>query len=153
MPVSLGKAMLHQCSRDTPDAVSDFWEPSEVEVDNLERRLVLYLAALEKGGSQRPPAGVYSRQYIGVISHGIRLIYGNYYAPGFSGDPGTTRPMVICDGGSSLWGGTMLVRAFLLGGPKGSGAYKTGQTAAVVAVLPRDPYKGMASHKSDAATT
>jgi uncharacterized protein len=104
MPVSLGKALLQQCSRNTPDAVTDFWEPSEAEVDNLEKRLALYLAALEKGGSQRPPAGKYSRQYIGVISHGIRLIYGNYFAPEFGGDPGTTRAMVICDGGPSLWG-------------------------------------------------
>jgi hypothetical protein len=58
IPVRLGKARLQQCSRNTPNAVTDFWEPSEVEVNNLERRLVLYLAALEKGGSQRPPAGV-----------------------------------------------------------------------------------------------
>jgi alpha-beta hydrolase superfamily lysophospholipase len=61
MAVSLGRAVLQQCSRNTPDAVTAFWEPSEAEVDNLEGKLVLYLAALEKSGSQRPPAGTYDR--------------------------------------------------------------------------------------------
>jgi uncharacterized protein len=103
LPVSLGKALLEQCSRNTPGAVSAYWEPSETEIDNLEKELVRYMAAREKVGSERPPAGAYHRQYVGVISYGIRLIYGNFYLPGF-GDPGTTRPMMICDGGPSLWG-------------------------------------------------
>ncbi len=30
-----------------------------------------------------------------------------------------------------VWGGLMLVSAFLRGGPQGSGAYATGQTAAL----------------------
>jgi hypothetical protein len=31
-----------------------------------------------------------------------------------------------------IWGGLMLVSAFLRGGPQGSGAYATGQNAALV---------------------
>jgi hypothetical protein len=31
-----------------------------------------------------------------------------------------------------IWGGLMLVSAFLRGGPRGSGAYATGQTAGLV---------------------
>jgi hypothetical protein len=31
-----------------------------------------------------------------------------------------------------IWGGLMLVSAFLRGGPQGSGAYAAGQTAALV---------------------
>jgi hypothetical protein len=31
-----------------------------------------------------------------------------------------------------IWGGAILVRAFLRGGPEGSGAYASGQTAALV---------------------
>jgi hypothetical protein len=69
----------------------------------LEDSLVLFLEGLKKRASQRPPADEYDRQYIGVISKGARLIYGSFYSPGF-GDPGTSKPMIICDGGPSLWG-------------------------------------------------
>jgi uncharacterized protein len=103
LPVTLGKALLQQCSRNTPGAVTTFWQPSESDIVTLEDSLVLFLEGLKKRTSQRPPPGEYDRQYIGVISKGARLIYGSFYSRGF-GDPGTSKPMIICDGGASLWG-------------------------------------------------
>jgi hypothetical protein len=103
LPVSLGKALLQQCSRNTPSAVTAFWQPSEADIVTLEDRLVLFLEGQTKRASQRPPAGTYDRQYTGVVSKGVRLIYGSFYSPRF-GDPGASRPMIICDGGPSLWG-------------------------------------------------
>lgn len=77
--------------------------PLDSDIVTLEDSLVLFLEGLKKRASQRPPADEYDRQYIGVISKGARLIYGSFYSPGF-GDPGTSKPMIICDGGPSLWG-------------------------------------------------
>jgi uncharacterized protein len=104
LPVSLGSAVLGQRSRRTPSAVTAYWQPTEVEIENLESRLALFLADLRKSGSQLPPEGTYNRQYIGIVSHGIRLIYGNYYSPEFGKDPGAIAARAICDGGPSLWG-------------------------------------------------
>jgi hypothetical protein len=104
LPVRLGKPLLNPCSRPAPKAVSDFWEPTGAEIDNLEKRLVIYMGALEQAGSLRPPAGAYDRQYIGIVVKGARLIYGNFYPPGYSEDRQSRWPITVCDGGPALWG-------------------------------------------------
>ena len=101
---SNGESLLHQCSRKTPGAFTDFWEPSPADIGNLEKHLAAYLASLEKAGAARPPFGSYNRQYIGVLIRDKRLIYGNYYPTGLHRVWEKGLAAVICDGGPSFWG-------------------------------------------------
>jgi hypothetical protein len=97
-------AVLDQCSRETPQGVSAFWEPGDSAIEALELRLVEYLEGL--AGTEGPPRGVpYGRQYIGFVRDGRNLIYGNFFpSTGRAASPGTARAYVICDGGSTRWG-------------------------------------------------
>ena len=96
--------VLDQCSRETPQGVTGFWEPSDTAIEALERRLVEYLEAL--GGTEGPPRGVpYGRQYIGFVRDGMNLIYGNFFPiTGRGISPSSERAYSICDGGSTRWG-------------------------------------------------
>jgi hypothetical protein len=104
MPVSLGKSLLHPCSRSAPTHVTAFWEPTEKEIDDLETRLLPYLTVLAKAGTALPPAELYDRQFVGIVRKGRKLIYVNFFPPGFrENDPGH-QVIDICDGGPRHWG-------------------------------------------------
>jgi len=102
-PVALGKALLHPCSRSVPKSISAFWEPSEADIDSMEKQLVDYMMGLERADSLRPPAASYSRQYIGIVEKGTKLIYGNYFPPSFSRLGADRHPIDICHGGPRIW--------------------------------------------------
>jgi len=104
LPVTLGKALLHPCSRSVPKTVTGFWEPTEADIDNLEKQLVNYVAGLERAESLRPPAESYDRQYVGIYVGGAKLIYGNYFPPAFSKYRPRSKPIDVCDGGPRHWG-------------------------------------------------
>jgi len=104
LPVTLGEALLHPCSRSVPKAITGFWEPSETDIDNLEQHLLIYMNGLDRAQSQRPPAEAYDRQYVGIVVHGAKLIYGNYFPPSFSKYGADQHPIDICDGGPRHWG-------------------------------------------------
>lgn len=107
LPSSLGAEVLKQCSRSTP-TVSKFWQPTVPEVEELELALPGFLAERDKSGRKVPPKDVaYHRQYVGFVENGERFIYANLY-PAYvvkeTAGNETTRPIVICDGGSAFWG-------------------------------------------------
>src|SRR5262249_23941352 len=87
-----------------PEGATEYWEPTDAQLDELEMRLVAYLESAS--GVELPPRGLaYHRQYIGFVKNGARFIYGSFY-PGQEriSEAERTQPIVICDGGPSLWG-------------------------------------------------
>ena len=101
-----GEYLLGQCSRNTPQRITSFWQPSSADIDTLEQRLLLYLSKSESNrengfpalgsGTRKPPDGEYAGTYVGILTHGKRLIYAN-----FSPRSG---PDMVCDGGPRFWG-------------------------------------------------
>ena len=104
MPISVGKALLRPCSRPAPQDVSRFWEPTEMDINNLEKQLVPYLAALQKAGIPLPPPGAYDRQFIGIVLKGKKLIYSNFFPSGFRAFDPSQQAIDVCDGGPRHWG-------------------------------------------------
>lgn len=106
MATTVGRKMLHVCARSAPKEVTTFWMPRDSDIDNLETKLPIYLAKLEKAESVRPDAGSYNRQYLGIVRKGIHLIYGNFYPSPLgelaSTDSEKSRPVDAC--GGALWG-------------------------------------------------
>jgi len=105
LPVSEGPSLMKQCSRPAPTDVTGFWQPSQAQVQSIEKRLPAFLA---KGG-YNIKLSESRRQYIGIISRGKKLIYLNAFpaAIGAEMDPGTNwkrDAVIICDGGDSIWG-------------------------------------------------
>jgi len=114
LPPSLGKKLLTQCSRPVPTGITEFWQPSPKEIDELEASLGKYLDEREKARSPNPPIGAtFRRQYVGFVGkvgsihQGERFIYGNFYpdeARGDAPDSESKEPVGVCDGGPAFWG-------------------------------------------------
>ncbi len=102
LPLSQAQRMLHPCSRHAPQS-DRFWEPSEAEIDALEKELVTFMRKREQIQSTIPPPGRYGRQYIGFFSAGKPYIYGNYYLDD-ADKYHEIGPIDLCDGGPTLWG-------------------------------------------------
>jgi hypothetical protein len=113
LPTSLGKGLLQQCSRPAPTGVTEFWQPSTKEVDELEASLAKYLEQHEKAGKSVPPKGSYHRQYVGFVAgarsvhRAERFIYANFYLdtavpPNWGSE--SAQAMAVCDGGPAFWG-------------------------------------------------
>jgi len=95
--------------------VTEYWQPSAKEVDELEVSLAKYLEQREKAGKPNPPTdATYHRQYVGFVStagsihHSERFIYGNFY-PDYAlqhgaADSESRQAFGVCDGGSAFWG-------------------------------------------------
>ena len=86
-----GEVLLHQCSRRTPQGVTAYWQPSTIDIDTLEQKLLLYLSE-----SKEPPAGEYAGTYVGIFTQSKKLIYASYSPPSI--------PAKVCDGGPAFWG-------------------------------------------------
>jgi hypothetical protein len=105
LPTSQGAAVLQQCSRGSPADVSDFWIPSASQVLAIEKLLP---ELLRKSGHKLKLFDSY-RQYVGVTSHGKKLIYLNSF-PGFALEHSSDRrdwrttALTVCDGGDVFWG-------------------------------------------------
>jgi hypothetical protein len=99
---------MKQCSRDTPQNVSEFWEPSVEQVDALERHIDDFFSSWhppERRGVPSERLQDYHRQYLGIVVDGKRLIYGNFYDPdGYESGTETQKAEVWCDGGPNLFG-------------------------------------------------
>jgi hypothetical protein len=98
--------VLHQCSRRTINDVDSYWTPTTKDIVTLEHTLHDFLS---KSGVVKPsaPLASYYRQYVGVTTHGRRLIYGNFFPKSFVervGDGWRSEPVNICDGGDNYWG-------------------------------------------------
>ncbi len=100
-----GPQLFKQCSRSAPEGVVDFWQPSAVEITELELLLVGNLEAREKRSARVPPSGSYNRQYLGFTKNRVRFVYGNFYKSGSTyATNEKTVPHMVCDGGPAFWG-------------------------------------------------
>ena len=91
---------MKQCSRVTPTDVSGFWSPSPAQMIAIEKLLP---DLLRKNG-QKLNLSDY-RQYIGVTSHGKKLIYLNSFPSEVTKRlDWRTTAVVVCDGGDAFWG-------------------------------------------------
>jgi hypothetical protein len=105
-PASKAQALLHQCSRGTPQEVKGFWQPQISQIAELEQLLP---GLLEKNfsGQRPPPVQDYRRQYAGLIVQERRLIYVNGFLSGKQdreSEGWRTNPVVVCDGGNGFFG-------------------------------------------------
>lgn len=104
LPESQGPVLMRQCSRPAPTDVSGFWSPSPEQVSAFEQRLPDFL----RKSALPVKLPDYYRQYVGVISHGRRLIYLNAFYAGFlTHDPKRDwkiSAVIVCDGGDGFWG-------------------------------------------------
>lgn len=105
-----GPEMIHQCSRATPDSVTEFFTPTGKEVSLMEEHLgqVLDLKASLCciTGDWLEKLDGYAFQYTGVVIKGERFIYVNAF-PQWYIEHATywkAKPVRICDGGKSFWG-------------------------------------------------
>ena len=104
LAVGEGRRLLHPCSRQTPKHSSAYWEPTDRDIDKLERGLLPYLNSLAMNGAVLPPAQPYDRQYIGITQKGRRLIYINFFPIEFRAYDPLHEVIDICDGGPKHWG-------------------------------------------------
>jgi hypothetical protein len=105
LPVSQGPQLLRQCSRSTPADVSGYWTPSPSQISAAEKSLPELLA---KSGHKFKLSNFRS-QYLGVISHGKKIIYVNAFPASLYSDTKETvhwqtEAVIICDGGEHFWG-------------------------------------------------
>src|ERR1700686_827639 len=105
LPKSEAPALIRQCSRGSPTDASDFWIPSPSQIQAIEQRLP---ELLRKSGHKLKLSDSY-RKYIGVTSHGKKLIYLNSF-PEFALKYSEgrrnwrTTALTVCDGGDVFWG-------------------------------------------------
>jgi hypothetical protein len=109
-----GSPILHQCSRAAPQKVETFWNPTQSDIDSLEKNLKKVLQ-LKAGlcclmGSSVPFIENYGLQYIGIIIKKKKYIYINAFY--ISSDESIESrykfwkesPVAACDGGKNFWG-------------------------------------------------
>jgi hypothetical protein len=106
LDVKEAKAVVTQCSRESPENAGRFWQPSPEEIELLESRLSSYLKEQSDSGAQVPPSNTqYLRQYVGFFKGRERFIYGNFYPRRADPlKPDQNKAYVICDGGPKNWG-------------------------------------------------
>ncbi|MTI19633.1 hypothetical protein E1176_01225 [Fulvivirga sp. RKSG066] len=108
-----GTELLNQCSRSTPDNITDFWMVTDTEVVLLEQNFRKLTRLKSSGccysGVKIKSLRKFGYQYIGVTIKGKRYIYIN----AFHIDKNSfeqwyknweTEPIVFCDGGDYFWG-------------------------------------------------
>jgi hypothetical protein len=103
LPETDGKAMLDQCSRGAPEAGEATWTPSAAEIIALETALPAALAH-EPRAKNLKPLSAFARQYVGIVRHGRRFIYGNVFPGGGPSSDWKTMPVIVCDGGPNFFG-------------------------------------------------
>jgi hypothetical protein len=104
LPVSQGPQLLKQCSRSTPEDISGYWTPSPSQINAAEKSLPELLTR----SGYKFKLSSFRRQYMGVISHGKKIIYVNAFPASRYSDTKEihwqTEAIVICDGGDRFWG-------------------------------------------------
>jgi hypothetical protein len=109
------KALLRQCSRSTtPKKVKTYWKPMQNDIEHLENNFNKLYGQSSKTccifGRTIDSLQKFGFQYAGVIMNRRKYIYINafplsmldYYKE--RNFDLTKQPVVVCDGGPSLWG-------------------------------------------------
>lgn len=105
LPATLRAQLLGQCSRRAPSPGEAGWQPGAADIAALEAALPAALAADPHHSTylSRAPQG-WRRQYVGIVRHGRRFIYGNFFMRGLGDGTWQREPVIVCDGGTSFFG-------------------------------------------------
>lgn len=105
-PAEQGAQLLKQCSRSVPQQVSGYWTPGDDQVTAFKAALETYIRqhSADRGHLLAYPLDTYHGQYVGILSGGKRLIYGNFYIHQADWTHEDTQPVSVCDGGHSFFG-------------------------------------------------
>jgi len=100
--------LIHQCSRESPEAIQSVWKPSPAVLQKMEARLA-EISKLESklccgNGARVDDVHAYYRQYAGLVIEDRKLIYINAFARTAASADWRQQPMMPCDGGLSFWG-------------------------------------------------
>lgn len=108
IPAQNAKIVARQCSRPSPPAFDEAWEPSAAQVAILEEDLPELAKQRAKGcclvGGRISDVASSWRQYVGLVVGGKKLIYINGFSTRGLGERWMTEPEIMCDGGESAWG-------------------------------------------------
>jgi len=101
--------LIHQCSRESPEAIKAVWTPTATVLEKMEARLTainkLESTACCGAGFRVDDVNAYYRQYAGLVIEDRKLIYINAFSRSAAGiDDWRQQPVMICDGGRSFWG-------------------------------------------------
>lgn len=100
LPPSAATEVLAQCSRQTLQSVTGFWQPSEKDVADAEAALAAFFP-------QGRFLSGYKRQYVGALVNGRKVIYINSFHGSVAEEMKTNwrkTPVNVCDGGDAFWG-------------------------------------------------
>jgi hypothetical protein len=108
LPGSEAAKVLAQCSRPAPEKIDGTWDPSSVEISDLEGRLA-NIEELESvmccsPGSKLHGIHAYLRQYVGIVVGGHKLIYVNAFKQASAPPNWRSKAVNFCDGGTDFWG-------------------------------------------------
>ena len=108
LPGTAVSDLLHQCSRAVPQQGEASWQPGVADVLALERALPQALAKARPSGDWAKFPGQWIRQYVGIVRHSRRYVYGNF-APndlpvGVSRSDISKWGLGACDGGERFFG-------------------------------------------------
>ena len=118
-----GSKLLEQCSRSTPQNVTDFWNPSLEEVSTLHinfKRIrdIESTGCCYEGGKITSLKG-FGFQYLGVVIDSKKFIYINAFRISRKGqleylyENWDSEPLVVCDGGMSFWGALFEINSLI----------------------------------------
>lgn len=120
LDTSKGPQLLRQCSREAPTNVKGFWVVGEPERALLQRKFKRLLTKLSRQYDVEPVFSTfqgYCVQCVGVIIHHKKFIYisGFRMREDYLKDEDLknwqTEPIVLCDGGDSVWGALFNIRS------------------------------------------
>ena len=105
-PGQQGAALLKQCARRVPQNISDYWTPTDLQVAALKTALEDYLRqhSADRGDVLSHPLDSYHAQYVGIVSDGKRLVYGNFYIHQADWLHEDTQPVSVCNRGRDFFG-------------------------------------------------
>jgi len=109
-------AILQQCSRGVPARGEATWQPTAADILTLEAALPQALEHARPVQRVAWDPAKWEREYVGIVRHGRRFIYGNFVPARIMADgrawarrdPRLAKrmegPTVVCDGGSAFFG-------------------------------------------------
>lgn len=100
--------LIHQCSRESPEAIRSVWIPSAAVLQKMEAQLVsiekLASVACCGVGAKVKDVRTYFRQYAGLVIEDRQYIYINALARTEAINNWREKPVMACEGGMAYWG-------------------------------------------------
>jgi len=100
--------LIHQCSRESPEAIQDVWMPAPLDIEKIEAQLSSIMQLISTQccgvGGRVDDISRYRRQYAGFIIENRKLIYINAFSKLSNHSDWREQPVMVCEGGRDYWG-------------------------------------------------